>query len=318
MEIMGMKNLIIALSIAVMSIGCAKEENTLESLSMGSLALAPKTMSIRIKNYKPQIGNSFQHLFVLNYSVSTGSGMLEISTARDGMSDALKNQVSGEYGFSTTSSESILTGFSDLFLFQSGLKLGQHSLLNCVQNQTQTSSFDAFIYQDERYLNSPTEFLGLRDCVKNYMGLNPTKFDYDSDGIPDNLEIRFGLNPKNGSDAYLSLTGDGVMNIDKVKRNIPIDESANSQPNQLFAYKYETILNPDSTRDFVISNIPVLNDGKENFIAFNLVEVNIANHTESLYTAYMILEENSINETVEVDYWATSPTNFLNVKITGQ
>ncbi|OFZ14654.1 MAG: hypothetical protein A2Z20_03715 [Bdellovibrionales bacterium RBG_16_40_8] len=309
---------IISVISIIFCFGCAKHQNELLPLELGSFAVKPKTITIRIKNYNPRPGQEFQNLFVSNYSVIAELGSLQLSSARDGLSDFTKNQKYITNGFATFSAESVLPGIADIFLFYSGIVSSQYYTLYCSQSLMQNSSNDAFVYDDTSRPNGySNEFLGLRDCVKYYMGLNPALFDYDNDGIPDYLEVRAGLNPANKYDAYLSTAGDGVLNIDKVKRNIPIDENAYTQPNQIFSYKYETQVNIDNSRDFIISNIPVLNNGIENFISFNLTEYDISDTSTSIYTAFMIIKNVTTSAPLEIGYWATDPTKYYNQQIIG-
>ena len=109
--------------------------------------------------------------------------------------------------------------------------------------------------------------------------------------------------------------GDGVEDIDKCKRHIPIDENYYTQPNQLFAYQYNTVVNPDNSMDFTVSNIPILNGGTENFFAFYVTEINPSTNEESVYTAYAVLKSGYASKTLQFAYWATSAPNFYNQEI---
>ena len=133
-------------------------------------------------------------------------------------------------------------------------------------------------------------FVGLRDCEKNYLGLNPALFDNNGNGVPDYLKLRCGMNPKDPHDSHLSTAADGTSNYDKCKQHIPIDENANSQPNQLFAYQYKYDVFTNGTRNLNVSNIPVLNGGQDNLIAFYVTEVDLSTKAEALYTAFTILK----------------------------
>lgn len=272
-------------------------------------------MTVVIKGYKPQAGAAHQHLFVSNFSTKVVKGRLLPSTARDGMPDELKKTLAPAFGFTTDSPESVVPGFADSLLFNMGITLPQQALVRCAGNQMLSSSNDSMIFNDNRVSGSPITFLGLRDCEKVYMGLNPNKFDNAGNGIPDYLKLRCGLNPTHENDAYVSTAGDGVANIDKCKRNIPIDENVNSQPNQLFGYRYSTQQNADGTTDFTISNIPILDSGADNFLAFYVTETGLSSKAPALYTAFAVLKAGYTGKTLKIDYWATDSTKFFNQEI---
>lgn len=304
---------IIALTTLVLFIGCSQVE-PLKPLDTNSLAIPPQTMSVIIKGYRPQAGKVFQNLFVSNFSVKVAQGALSLSTSRDGMSDTFKTSLTSDYGFNINSPESVVPGFADLLLFNIGVTTPAQSLMYCGSNQMLSSSNDVLIYNDSR-LGGTQEFLGLRDCEKVYMGLNPNLFNFAGDGIPDYLKLRCGLNPLNKNDAYLSTAGDGIANIDKCKRNIPIDENGYTEANQLFAYQYNIQANPDGTTDFVVNNIPILNGGDQNFLAFYVTETDLSNKPAAIYTAFSVIKNGYANKTLQFDYWAKDPSNSTNQEI---
>jgi hypothetical protein len=293
---------------------CKQASESLTQLPQGQFATTPEYVTIKIMGYVPQAGNTFQNLFVSNYSVTAKSGQLLLNTSRD-MTDTFKQSLAPTFGFTTLSPESVVTGFSDLMLYQAGVNVSQQSLLVCGSSLLTSSSNDGLFYNDDRYAGNPVTFMGLRDCDKLYLGLNPSKFNYNGNGIPDYLQMRCGLNPLNANQAFVSTAGDGVQNIDKCKRHIPIDESASTQPNQLFAYQYNNQHNIDGTTDFTISNIPILNHGAENFIAFYLTEINPSTNVASVFTAFAVLKDGYNGKTLSFSYWATAPANFFNQQI---
>jgi hypothetical protein len=294
--------------------GCNPSES-LSNLSQGEFAVTPDTVTIKIKGYRPQTGKIFQNLFVSNYSVKVKQGQLYYSTSRDSMADVVKKSLVSTYGFNTTGPETVVTGFADLVLFQAGINLGEQSMIFCASNLLTSSSNDALIYNDSRLSGNPVAFLGLRDCDKVYMGMNPQKFDFNGNGIPDYIEMQCGMNPLSTSDAFVSTAGDGVANIDKCKRHVPIDEYYYTQPNQAFAYQYNVQVNQDGSSDFTVMNIPILNGGADNFISFYVTETDSQNGAPGLYTAFSILKPGYTGKTLEFPYWATAPSNFFNQEI---
>ena len=307
-----MKNAAYLILVGALVSGCSGYK-ALEQLNAASIPQPPQTTSIYIQGYKPQTGNVLINFFVSNFSVKVESSQLMYSTARDGLWDALKEQLNPIYGFSISTPESTTVGFSDLVLFDLGINSGQQSQLYCPPSQMDSSSNDALIYNDARLPGSPVEFLGLRDCEKSYLGLNPATPDFAGDGIPDYLNLVCGLNPTDASDAKVSAAGDGVSNLDKCKEHIPIGETY--QNNQLYAYQYTTSVNTDGSSDFSVTNIPVLNGGQDNFLAFYVLEQNVATKAESIYTAFAILKAGYAGQMLKFNYWATSSSTFDNQEV---
>jgi hypothetical protein len=305
-----------------------KSSNTLTALEQQQVAPPPQTVTVQLSGYKPATGRSFQNIFVNNFSVKAMQGQLFYSTARDGMPDSLKQAHVADYNFSTTGPESAIPYFSDLMLYLAGITTTSQSLLYCPQasgstpSQTLNSSNDGFTFNDTRIStsNPPATFLGLRDCDKLYIGLkNVASFDNDGDGIPDYLELRSGLNPRNPNDSKLSITGDGVSNLEKVKRGIPVDENADSQPNKLFASQYNNTVQADGTTTFKVSNLAVMNGGQDNFISIQLTELNNVTQVPYLYTAFYILPANSVGLIYKFLFWGTANgNNNQNVGLTPQ
>jgi hypothetical protein len=302
---------------ALVATGCGGNTNgsVLQPLAEGLFAAPPDTVTVVIKGYRPQTGNAFQNNFVSNYSVKVQNGQLYLSSSRDSLSDVVKQSLASQYGFSTSSAESVVTGFADLVLYDLGITTSQQSVMHCSSNLMLSSSNDALIYNDDRVSGSPAQFLGLRDCEKLYLGLNPSLFDTAGNGIPDYLKMHCGLNPSDKNEAYISTSGDGVANIDKCKSNIPLDENAMTQPNQLFAYHYSTQLNTDGSMDLTVSNIPILNGGAENFIALYITETSQSTSAPSLYTAYAVLKNGYAGKTLDIPYWAVSASTLVNQQI---
>lgn len=312
-----MRKLWIAASLSALLAAC--NADNLQPLQGGQFAPPPQTVTLEVINYTPAQGKAFKDLFVTNLSVKASQGQLLPMTARDGLPDALKTQLSATYGFTVgPSAYSVNPGFSDFLLSLMGVQFAQQSLLNCATNLQQSASNDALIFPDRRQPGAPMAFLGLRDCEKLYLGLNPAKFDNNGNGIPDYLKLRCGLNPKNTNDYKLNITGDGVTNYDKCKEHIPIDENANSQPNGLFAYKYNFEVHPDGTQNLMVSNIPILNGGQDNLIALYLVETDLTTLAPALYTAFTILSPGANGLILKFNYWATDPSKYTNQEIIPQ
>lgn len=57
---------------------------------------------------------------------------------------------------------------------------------------------------------------GLRDCEEAFIGTHPSLLDSDGDRIPDGVEYRAGLDPRDRSDALKDNDSDGVRNFEEV------------------------------------------------------------------------------------------------------
>ena len=307
--------LLCATLIAALSTTACTMQPTLNRLVAAQVANPPETISVKISGYVTPPGRVFKNLFVSNYSVKAAKGQLTYSTARDGLGDDVKTALTADYGFSISSVDSSSAGFGDLLTYLAGVKLPAQKLLYCGPTQATNTSNDGISYMDARYPGSPPAFLGLRDCAKLFLGLDPNKFDYDGDGIPDYLELRCGLNPKNPNDVNLAIAGDPMTNLEKCKSHIPADESSLSQPNKLFAYNYHTDTHLDATKDFTVSNIPVLNGGVDNLIVFYITEVDQQSNRQYFYSAYLLMKSGFVGRTAQIKYWGLNPVTAQNQEL---
>ena len=294
-----------------------QNSNTLVPLSAKIQAVPPATTAISIKNYKPQPGNTFLNFFVSNFSVSVQGGQLLYSTARDGFSDLKKadSRISSSFNFAVNLPESAVPGFQDYVLFLSGINSKQQANMKCLPNLMGVTANDAFVYNDTRVSGGTQVLLGFRDCDKAFLNLNPKLFDSNNNGIPDYLEFRCGMNPSNKIQSSLSPAADGLTNLEKCKRNIPLNESSTSAANQLYAYQYSNTSNTDGSQTFNVNNIPVLNSAQDNFIAVYFVEINNTTQVETLSSAFAILTSNYVGKTLVVPYWGNSGTHLTNQQI---
>ena len=285
-------------------------------LALGLQVPPPDIVGFKIQNYLPQPGRVFKDVFVSNFSLRIKQGEFEPMTARDGLPDKLKAAHNPDYGFFMNVPDSNGDGYSDLTMWLAGVQIINQVNLFCGNRLRIVTANDAFIYNDTRLWSNTSVLLGYRDCEKLYLNLNPRLFDYDGDGVPDYLEVRCGMNPRDPNDAFLSPAGDGVPNIEKCKKHIPIDEDANSQPNRVAAYKYQIDLSPGTgSRNITVSNIPILNGGTDTFIAFYITEEDVASHKAYLNTAFTILKPGTAGNTYKFDYWGVNPANATNQEL---
>jgi hypothetical protein len=302
----------VALLICAAATGCTAQPE-LHRLDKSRVAPPPEKVHFEIDNYTPPSNRRFRDLFVRNFSVKVDEGELLYSTARDGFSDDEKRLLTRDYGFVYDQVDGDGNGFSDLTMYLAGVLLPQQGALFCAGSAQVNTANDSFVYNDPRLPNpsgapgGPLVYLGLRDCEKAYLALDARKFDNDADGLPDYLELLCGLNPKNPNDVYLMPTGDAVTNMEKCKRQIPLNEDAHNQPNQLFAHKYRTEVDLTGKHKFYVNNVPVLRSGADNFVAFYLTEYDSANNRTVLYTAFVRLKAGADDRVFKFDFWGTGP-----------
>jgi len=73
--------------------------------------------------------------------------------------------------------------------------------------------------------------LAFGDDPINWAAATPTPgasniVDSDADGIPDDVELRYGLNPTNAADAQMNLDGDGRTNLDEWRSGTALNDPA--------------------------------------------------------------------------------------------
>lgn len=277
-------------------LGCrGQAERTLSPLAEMEIAPPPETVSVEIEGYCPQSGRSFHDIFATNFSVKVLQGRLELDSDKDGVADSVELANNVDLNISPFAADSNADGFSDLLMYLSGIDRNQQSRLKCAD--TADNDGDGVLYG--------SQFIGLSNCEElRLTGTDPDNFDSDGDTIPDYLEIRCGLNPKDANDALLDPDGDAVLNIDECKKNTPVDESNGYYGIKQFEYKYE--LDADTSTGvacvtFTISNIPILNDGSDNLLGFYLLEMD-GFQKDHLYTAYLPLSSGSAGKTFKFDF----------------
>lgn len=165
----------------------------------------PTTITVHIQNYCPVTKYTFRDAFLYNASARLINGGFLVDSDRDGIPDSSEKEVANLYGISTKFADTNGDYFSDLIIFKMNLNQASQAMLPLCNTGNQDVDGD-----------------GLNDCEEAYLQLDKQKADTDFDGIPDGIEFRFGTRANDPNDAVLSLMGDDMTNLDKMKANIPV------------------------------------------------------------------------------------------------
>ncbi len=215
----------------------------------------PKTVSIDIHNYCPQAQSRYSTLFVANESYQLQKNKLEMDEDWDGVPNIEDNNNALAIRYDRRDSNN--DGYSDLLMYLSGITSAtQLGLRHC-------NDFTADKDQD-----------GLTDCEEQYLVFSDEdKFDSDGDMIPDLLELRRGLNPRDSADALLDPDNDGLSNIEEIGRGTPVNVTNNEF---ISFYSTQVLVRPSlsqaSCYDVEIKNLPVVDTVRGNLIRFYFIE----------------------------------------------
>lgn len=277
---------------------------TLVPLDDSEYAKKPKTISIEISNYCPSNPTrSYQDLFVSNLTTSVMNADLALDTDSDGVPDAQEQKSNARLAIEPQLADSNGDGYSDLTILLAGIGRFEQGLLRC--NDHSSNDGLAILYKNPAAaVGALPALLGLANCEKEFLHLEPANPDTDHDGVPDYLELRAGLNPLDASDALADTDNDGLSNLAEVKRHTPVTV-ANAEHNLgVFEYQYnievDNNVTPACTR-FGIKNIPIINEGKGNVIGLYLLETD--NNTGSIvHTAFIATPDQAADKVFKLDF----------------
>jgi hypothetical protein len=222
---------------------------------------AHKHITVRINHYCASAGNNLGNFYLINASYVIAKGQLLLDSDRDGVPEALDTDAT--LGLTPNSAFSISNGFGDLVAFATGMN--------------SISQIKLMTYQACTNPRLDTDEDGLSDCAeKSVLKTKQDEFDTDGDGIPDELELRFGLNAIDASDDILNSSGDGFSNLQKIKMQLPIRESTTETLKQE-AHEYELIPSASTTSsqlcfDLKVTNIPIIPTANGNLAILHLIE----------------------------------------------
>jgi hypothetical protein len=126
--------------------------------------------------------------------------------------------------------------------------------------------------------SADTDGDGLSAVAENYLGTDSTIPDSDTDGIPDGMEVKYGLNPAVFDDPLEDTDGDGLPDILEIKNHSdPMVADAEFQSE--FGYRYQVIPEPPdggvTCYDFAVSNVQMVTTQSANGVqeGFNVIKL---------------------------------------------
>lgn len=260
------------------------------------------TLTIKVHNYCPANGFSLREIFFQNLSASRESYNFQIDTDRDGLSDLfeLNNVNALRFNISPYSADTNGDGYNDLVIIRAGIaETAQAGLASCL-NSGQDTDNDS-----------------ITDCEEKIIGTDYLNSDSDFDGIPDGLEVRYGLNPLDPLDASTDFDGDGATALAEIKRGTPwqtTDEQTIRSQAIAYAVMPAENKNP-SCYDLSVTNVPIMETTNGNLMRFYVNEfkqIQGQEEVDKIMTATILMPSNILpnviieisgvtNQTVTVD-----------------
>jgi hypothetical protein len=183
--------------------------NQLRQLEKKIDPVASNSFELNILNYCTNLADIHADYFIIKENlVPTRDGYF-LDTDGDGVADTEEDAKNESLGITRDSKYSNNHELSDLVINVLNVNKNEQDKILCTN--TGDSNGD-----------------GLNDCEKQYLGLDSANWDFDKDGIPDLVELRQGLNPTI-HDSFLDSDGDGILNIDEVRVNAPINDRQTDQ-----------------------------------------------------------------------------------------
>jgi hypothetical protein len=235
---------------------CMKADtDTLKDLEAFAIPPETKTINLKITNYCPEELHQLKDVFFINESQKVEKGEMVMDLDRDGLSNAVDNSpyLNLDYRLGDSNND----GYSDLLMFVVGITSADQQNIRLCLNPTDDFDED-----------------GLNDCEEHLLHTNEQDFDTDGDGLPDIMEIKYGMNPLDVNDAQQDADNDGYTNYREIQRNSPVFESS-TEVTEKFATSTEIVsYNTTETPCHTVfaKDIPIVNVSNGNLIRFSLIE----------------------------------------------
>ncbi len=196
--------------------------------------------------------NVMKNLIVQALSSEPGLEKREVDTDGDGLIDAFDNDFTHNTNKNFADSDD--DGFDDNFevrRFDDGFRPAAKDGRGCDPVSPLTPNCTA----------RDTDGDGLSQYSEAYLKTRPTLVDSDADGVPDGMEVRYGLDPKQRLASGIDTDGDGTSDSEEfrlgsnpVVRDLPFQQKNAYQ----FALKSEVMGDQSVCYDFKVSNLELV------------------------------------------------------------
>lgn len=254
-------------------------------LSMQFVDTPVPTVSVKVQNYCPDLGYTFTDAFIHNASAMLVGEGIEKDTDRDGLPDSFEmtSAYRQQFNINPFSADTNGLGYSDLFLVRINADVSKQQSLRTCTGLTQDADLD-----------------NINDCTEFILRTNYQSYDSDGDHIPDELELRYGLNPSDPSDANQDPDGDGLTNLEEIMAGTnPYVSNTQKMTNR--SVRYSSEYSPDGTCiNLAMTNIPVVDVDNGNQIRLYVSETNGAG-IRQLRTAMIIVASGIKNKDIIIN-----------------
>ncbi len=288
---------IITLIITLILLPACKQEDKLSSLQETILPPDQKTITIKINNYCLESDHRRSDFFVVQMSARIENKRIFLDIDNDGIPNYRDNN--GILNIDLYAADTNSDGYSDLLVYYAGFDSEQQkNLPECL-----------FPHRDD-------DVDGLTNCEEKVIGTDPGNFDSDHDGVPDYLEVRYGMEPlpSDNRDAYLDPDMDGYKNFEEIKMNTPLYETNDHSINKM-ALAYNSMRMLDNTTqecyEYTVTNIPIMDSSSGNLIKLFFIEKNSNNPTLKYMYTYALNISNDIYDKEVVEYEYVDMNSFL-------
>jgi hypothetical protein len=196
--------------------------------------------------------NVMKNLMVQALSSEPGESKREVDTDGDGLIDEFDNDFSHNTNKNFPDSDD--DGFDDNFevrRFDDGFRPDTKDGRGCDPASPLTPGC----------VSRDTDGDGLSQFAETYLKTRPTLVDSDADGVPDGMEVRYGLNPIKRQETGIDTDGDGTSDVEEfrlgsnpITRDVPFQQKNAYQ----FAVKSEVMPDDSVCYDFKVSNLELV------------------------------------------------------------
>lgn len=196
--------------------------------------------------------NVMKNLMVQSLSSEPGESKREVDTDGEGLIDELDNDFTHNTNKNFPDSDD--DGFDDNFevrRFVDGFRADTKDGRGCDPSSPLTPGCVA----------RDTDGDGLSQFAEAYLKTRPTLVDSDADGVPDGMEVRYGLSPVQRQATGIDTDGDGTSDLEEFRLGSnPIARDAAFQQKGAYQFAVKSEVMPDDSvcYDFKVSNLELV------------------------------------------------------------